>query len=102
MQELEVRGEPVHIHSKNKYHPISHIAQGVCPELEDPEYGEVNYCETEVGDIACYCCCDDYELVGDEERTCQADGSWSGDEPVCRCKFKSWSQHHAAVPALSL
>ena len=65
---------------------LVHAAQGVCPELEDPEFGEVSYCETDVGDTACYCCCDDYELVGDEERTCQSDGSWSGDEPVCRCE----------------
>ena len=63
-----------------------YVAQGVCPELDNPKFGEVSYCKTAVGDTACYCCCDDYELVGNEERTCQSDGTWSGDEPVCRCE----------------
>ena len=30
-----------------------------------------------------YACDQDYELTGDTERTCEADGAWSGEDPVC-------------------
>ena len=28
-----------------------------------------------------------YRLVGDQIRTCQADGTWSGTQPICERKY---------------
>ena len=30
-----------------------------------------------------------FKLSGSQERTCQADGTWSGTQPVCLGKFKA-------------
>ena len=58
-----------------------------CPSLSDPVNGMIN-CTLRVGvptegDTCSYTCNDDYELTGNEMRTCQSDGSWSGDNDVC-------------------
>ena len=55
-----------------------------CGKLEDPEDGDVDTDDgTELGAVAEYECDSDYLLLGDDERTCQADGTWSGEPPVC-------------------
>ena len=36
-----------------------------------------------LGSIATYMCDDGYVLTGNSTRTCQADGTWSGDSPTC-------------------
>ena len=38
---------------------------------------------TNVGDQAIYSCDQHYELIGQYNRTCQDDGSWSEEEPSC-------------------
>ena len=35
------------------------------------------------GDTCNFTCNAGYELIGDGNRTCQSDGSWSGSEAVC-------------------
>lgn len=40
-----------------------------------------------VGGKASYACSHGYELVGDEVRTCQSNGEWSGEIPYCRREF---------------
>ena len=35
------------------------------------------------GTAATYSCIDGYELVGEENRTCLVDGTWTGTEPLC-------------------
>ena len=35
------------------------------------------------GSVATYTCNDGYVLVGDSTRTCQATGTWSGEDPQC-------------------
>ena len=35
------------------------------------------------GSVANYTCNDNYELIGNESRTCMDDGMWSGQEPTC-------------------
>ena len=37
-----------------------------------------------VGAIATYTCNPGFELIGQEERVCQSDGSYSGQAPICR------------------
>ena len=39
--------------------------------------------ETEFESVATYTCNTGYVLTGNAMRTCQADGTWSGLEPVC-------------------
>ena len=56
----------------------------MCPTLADPVNGSVSLEGTGVGDMASYSCNTGYELIGDDTRTCQADGSWSGSPPTCQ------------------
>ena len=39
------------------------------------------------GTVATYSCADGYELVGEENRTCLVDGTWTGAEPHCRSVY---------------
>ena len=36
------------------------------------------------GDTCSFTCNTAYELTGNDTRTCQSDGSWSGSDDVCR------------------
>ncbi len=55
-----------------------------CPILEAPKDGQVQFTSTAFGAVATYRCHSGFLIEGDEERTCQADGSWSGAIPICR------------------
>lgn len=57
-----------------------------CPKLHNPSYGLVRVASKAVGSRAMYECFGGYVLVGDEYRTCQPNGEWSGYEPSCRCE----------------
>ena len=55
-----------------------------CGFLPNPVNGMVSVTETTVGSTASYSCNgSNYLLVGAAERTCQADGMWSGSAPDC-------------------
>ena len=56
-----------------------------CGTLSPPTNGSVSYSNsTTEGSVATYSCDSGYTLTGDDtERTCQADGTWSGSEPTC-------------------
>ena len=55
-----------------------------CGSLQNPENGMVTVAETTFGSTASYSCSgSNYLLVGAAERTCQADGTWSGSAPEC-------------------
>ena len=43
----------------------------------------------EVGSLAWYDCNDDHELVGESERMCIENGTWSGNQPVCSPRYCS-------------
>ena len=59
-----------------------------CGPLPDIRHGQVDISpDTNVGSSAVYTCALAYILVGEEERYCQADGTWSGREPECARKF---------------
>ena len=62
-----------------------HISTVVdCNALPDPTNGQVSITGTTFGETATYSCNTGYNLVGDNTRTCQADGMWSGSEPTCQ------------------
>eukprot|EP00117_Sycon_ciliatum_P000628 scpid76378/ scgid0996/ Sushi, von Willebrand factor type A, EGF and pentraxin domain-containing protein 1 len=54
-----------------------------CPIPESIVNGGVVYLETTVGSSAFYQCNAGFNLIGERERVCQADGSWSPELPTC-------------------
>ena len=59
------------------------LSNTVCPDLSDPSNGSVTMNGSRMGDSAVYSCDDEFELVGDEMRTCMRYSEWSGEAPVC-------------------
>ena len=58
-----------------------------CGGLGNPEGGVVSVSETTYDSMATYSCNPRHTLImGDEERTCQSSGVWSGNEPICMGK----------------
>ena len=55
----------------------------MCPALPNPTNGVVSH-GMDVGDLADYSCNDGFELIGEDMRTCQTDGTWSGSAPTCQ------------------
>ena len=60
------------------------LAEDQCEHLLDPVNGEVHQTGRYLGDRAIYTCGGGWEIVGPEERVCQADGLWSNNEPYCK------------------
>ena len=55
-----------------------------CGDLDDPENGLVVLTDIIHRSTATYSCSVGYVLVGEQTRTCQADGNWSGTAPFCK------------------
>jgi hypothetical protein len=55
----------------------------MCPELQPPADGSVEYSSTVVGSVAEYSCNEGFVLDGLTTRVCQIDGVWSHEEPSC-------------------
>ena len=57
----------------------------VCPDLENPPNGTVSLSmETVFESQAAYTCNDGFVISsGDDTRTCEANGQWSGTIPTC-------------------
>ena len=62
-----------------------------CPSLTSPPNADVRHpIGTEYQSTALYTCDSGYERgSGDLARTCGADGTWSGSEPVCAGEIAS-------------
>lgn len=58
-----------------------------CPNLVAPPNGIVDSGEMNYGSDVMYQCNKGYQLIGDTLRTCQTDGTWSGQDPRCDCKL---------------
>ena len=54
-----------------------------CKDLQDLDYGKVEYGEKYVGALVTYSCDHGYKLVGDSQRQCEHSGYWSGTKPEC-------------------
>ena len=60
----------------------------VCPLIDNPTHGYIN-CSTENYEVATYedtcniTCITGYELTGNDIRTYESDGNWSGTETNC-------------------
>lgn len=55
-----------------------------CESLSAPDNGAVNDILTTYQSVATYQCNIGYNLIGESNRTCQANGNWSGMEPICQ------------------
>lgn len=55
----------------------------LCPELGPVLYGRIVGDGRRFEDKVHYECEEGYEVMGDDMRQCQADGTWSGDNPEC-------------------
>ena len=61
---------------------------GVCPSLNDPSNGMIS-CTLgddgvpDPGDTCTYTCNTGYVSTNIDTRTCQSDGSWSNNAPLC-------------------
>ncbi|KAM3956627.1 LOW QUALITY PROTEIN: hig-anchoring scaffold protein, partial [Aphomia sociella] len=75
-----------------------------CPDLEQPEYGQVKVDGKLFGGKATYSCPHGYHVVGLQSRSCQADGKWAGQPPACKeniyCLQPPTIEHarHSALP----
>lgn len=59
----------------------------LCTVLSNPLNGLVEFSTRTEGSLATYDCNDGFLVEGEETRTCQKDGQWSGVEPFCRREF---------------
>ena len=57
-----------------------------CGPLFAPDNGRVEFSSTFFGSVATYSCSFDFKLIGTASRTCQKNGFWSRDEPLCESK----------------
>ena len=58
----------------------------VCPELLDPDNGQVQLSDVVFESTATYSCDTGYNLNGSVSRMCMADGQWNGEDPTCQSK----------------
>ena len=63
------------------------IGSVTCDDLSDPRNGNVDLTGVTVGSRATYSCDRGFELKGDQSRTCQSNGRWSGNNPFCKGDF---------------
>ncbi|KAH9415308.1 C-type lectin (CTL) or carbohydrate-recognition domain (CRD) [Dermatophagoides pteronyssinus] len=66
--------------------PVCELVTCKAPETKD-EKTMIQVSNHQVGSKAIYSCINGLELIGNNERTCQTNGQWSGQIPYCRCKF---------------
>eukprot|EP00731_Ephydatia_muelleri_P030228 Em0021g751a len=55
-----------------------------CGQLPPPKDGSVSVVGTSLGSKAFYKCGLGFDMVGAADRTCGANGAWSGDAPLCQ------------------
>ena len=64
-----------------------HLATTACPELTNPENGQVDISGTTENSIATYSCNSGYTLSEPITRMCRSDGVWSESEPSCQSEI---------------
>lgn len=54
-----------------------------CGELGPPVHGTMIGSGTAYGSVIRFVCNNGYRVIGSAERTCQADGTWNGQDAIC-------------------
>ena len=57
-----------------------------CDSLTNPANGVVVVTGLTQGSTATYTCIGNYELIGEDTRTCDSNATWTNMEPICACK----------------
>ncbi len=75
-----------------------------CPLLFQPSGGTVTITTRAPGGIAFYRCNTGNNLIGSSTRSCQTDGTWSGNAPTCQgdCDVGKCCQSHAFLCSYKL
>lgn len=58
-----------------------------CPELLPIPNGILNATNRTLNGLATYTCHKGHKLISNGTRQCQIGGKWTGEEPICKCKF---------------
>ena len=95
---MTMLGLYMQIGQKNIY--ITRPITATCPDLVDPDRGNVAIVTTDTSTIATYTCDSPYSLIGASLRTCQANDSWTGSAPYCGMCAISRKCVHANSSAL--
>ena len=85
----------MHLLSDNTHSHLIYASQsfsftvGPCPTLDDLSNGMISCSPNEnqehIYEYICYFACNTgYKLIGSDTRTCQSNGSWSGNEAKCQ------------------
>ncbi len=73
--------------ARNIPHKVLRSTAVDCGDLDDPEYGDVDFSKTTDGSKATYSCQQGYYLAGPKTRFCLYLGKWGGNTPVCKRKY---------------
>ena len=81
---MEILGRIIYITPENAENEICMSCPGDCGHPGEIDNGQVDVSGgTMIGDTAKYQCNECFELKGNNNRTCQEDGTWSGTPPTC-------------------
>ena len=73
-----------------------------CFTLTNPRNGQVSLDMTTFGAVANYSCNEGYILMGPTARTCQSNGNWTDDAPVCQSKSLPACNHKFKLGLMKL
>ncbi len=59
--------------------------------------GQETYFGTSYRQVATFICNDDFTMVGDGARRCEANGEWTGEIPTCVGKYSTCIIHNSSV-----
>ena len=70
-------------------------AERLCPVLQPPVYGTITSlsCGSAYGSQAVIACNEGHRLIGSRVRSCEANGTWSGNITTCKSKNLTKTQH---------
>ena len=57
-----------------------------CGSLDPPLNGFLDINDTSFQSMAIYSCENGYNLIGESQRTCTINATWSGEDPICQGK----------------
>jgi CUB/sushi domain-containing protein len=102
--EVEILGRIIYITPENAENEICMSCPGDCGHPGEIDNGQVDVSGgTMIGDTTNYQCNEHFELKGDNTRTCQEDGTWSGTAPTCLGKHTgTLGIQHLYIPTFCL